>query len=179
MPTFASQAISPVRVTLKSEAIGWLYFPEDRHSQYGALLFHGTHRLGSQQASAKVLVRALQEAGYIVLAIDHPEYGESPVPIEWDPTPTRFAAFEYLKNFSSIKHILAVGHSMGAIDVLHLLQTKKELIAGILFGASLRDPPNHDPYWHKRFLKDRGLPPKSLSLEEFLVIRDSFYDPTY
>ena len=148
------------RVMLDTGAVAWL----DRvGSERGAVLFHGANPEGSQQRAALALRRALVGAGYSVLAVDHPGYGQSPgahagSPLEaWDPLPTALAAVSLLERKVRPQSVLLVGHSMGCTEVLRLLAAGYRPQGALLFGAGLPDPADRDAYWHLRFHEDRRL----------------------
>ncbi|MFV1857915.1 MAG: hypothetical protein ACC647_01020, partial [Anaerolineales bacterium] len=90
--------VAPIRYAERKElatgAIGWMEGRPKEGLSPGALVFHGSKPQGSQQAAAIVLRRGLLNAGFIVLALDHIGYGESPNPppgsgVEaYDPLPS-------------------------------------------------------------------------------------------
>jgi pimeloyl-ACP methyl ester carboxylesterase len=169
------------RLVLATGAHAWLNQPAGAGPFPGALLFHGAHPDGAKQAAAVILRRALVDAGFVVLAVDHPGYGESPAPdIEapvqaWDPLPTALAAFKTLRALPTVDRVLAFGHSMGATDVFRLLNAEPQVDYGVVFGASLGDSSDHAAYWHERFHTDRRLRNR-LSPERVLEIRRRFYE---
>jgi pimeloyl-ACP methyl ester carboxylesterase len=144
-------------------------------------LFHGANPEGSKQSSAIVLRRALLEAGFVVLAVDHPGYGASPAPsvdadiVAWDPLPTVLASLNTLRGLPNIDWIIAVGHSLGVTDILRLLHTKQDLRAVIVFGAALGDSTDSGDYWYKRFHTDRKMD-KWIPLDRVLKIQERFYE---
>jgi pimeloyl-ACP methyl ester carboxylesterase len=175
------------RVVLETGAVAWLERPPGGGRFPGALLFHGAHPDGSRQSSAIVLRHALLDAGFIVLSVDHPGYGESPTPnphadiVSWDPLPTALAALKTLRATADVDAVLAIGHSMGTTDVLRLLSVTPELRAAVLFGASWGDSSQGDPsekdaeYWYERFHSDRRMR-EHLSEDRVLEIRKRFYE---
>lgn len=130
------------RVVLETGAVAWLEYPAGKGPFPGALFFHGAHHEGSQQPAAIIIRRALVGAGFVVLAVDHPGYGESPVPhpasdvAAWDPLPTARAALKTLRSRPDVDRLFALGHSMGAADVLRLLSVEPSLHGAVLLGAS-------------------------------------------
>ncbi len=171
------------RVVLETGAVAWLEHPAGKGPFPGALIFHGAHPNGSRQPSASILRRALLDAGFVVLSVDHPGYGESPAPspdanvAAWDPLPTVLSAFKSLRSMRDVDRIVAFGHSMGASDVLRLLSTQPKSINGVIFGAGMPDlrkmKSNH--YWYRRFHIDRRMR-RRISPDLFLEIRRRFYD---
>jgi pimeloyl-ACP methyl ester carboxylesterase len=169
------------RLVLATGAHVWLNQPAGAGPFPGALLFHGAHPDGSKQAAAVILRRALVDAGFVVLAVDHPGYGESPAPgaeapvQAWDPLPTALAAFKLLRALPAVGRVSAFGHSMGATDVFRLLNAEPQVDYGVVFGASLGDSSDRAAYWHERFHTDRRLRSR-LSTERVLEIRRRFYE---
>ncbi len=169
------------RVVLETGAVAWLEQPSGEGPFPGALLFHGAHPDGSRQASDCILRRALLDAGFVVLSVDHPGYGESPTPKldgdidAWDPLPTMISALKTLRSIPDVDRIVAVGHSLGAQDVLRLLSVESKLANTVIFGAGLSDPKEKDEYWYGRFHRDRHMPMR-ISRDKFLEIRERFYD---
>jgi pimeloyl-ACP methyl ester carboxylesterase len=185
-PTLALHiGVTPVhkgdRIILRTGAVAWLDRPSGPGPFLGALLFHGARSDGSQQPAAYILRRALLNAGLVVLAVDHPGFGESPAPspvadlAAWDPLPTELSALETLRATPGVEGILAIGHSMGVGDVLSLLHTTPQLLGAVLFGGGLNGLSERDPYWYTRFHTDRRMRER-LSLERFHEIGDRFYN---
>ena len=149
--------------------------------RWGALLFHGNHPAGSQQRAATVLRRALVSAGWVVLAIDRPGYGDSPCPdagasLEaWDPLPAALAAFNWLQHADGVKGVVAIGRSLGCDDVARLLAAGRGPRGAILFGAGLPDGSEAEQYWYGRFHDSRRMEERT-TLERFREIRDRYYD---
>ena len=170
------------RQTLETGAAAWLAEPPGSGGDQAAIVFHGADSAGSKQRSADVLQRALLEAGYIVLSVDHPGYGESPAPKpnaqveDWDPLPTALAALERLDQALQVDRILVVGHSLGAVDALRLLGTRPDVTGAVLFGATLPEPPDDlSDYWYERFHTDRRLSYR-LPRSQVVTIRSRFGD---
>jgi pimeloyl-ACP methyl ester carboxylesterase len=169
------------RVELPTGSVAWLDRPVRGASSQGALLFHGANPAGSTQPAACVVRRALLDAGYVVLSVDHPGYGESPAPgvsdsvADWNPLPTAHAALRWLGELEEVDSVIAVGHSLGASDVLRLLAESGEISAGVMLGAALGDLESRDEYWHGRFHTDRGLEAR-MSFEKWLAVRNAYYD---
>jgi pimeloyl-ACP methyl ester carboxylesterase len=163
------------RVVLETGAVAWIEYPAGKGPFPGALVFHGNHPDGSRQPSAVILRRALLDAGFVVLSVDHPGYGESPSPspdaeiAEWDPLPTVLAAFKTLRATPAVKGLLVVGHSMGTADVLRLLGAEAHVDGAILFGGSLNRPR------YNRFHKLRQMR-NYISKEKYREIHWRFYD---
>jgi pimeloyl-ACP methyl ester carboxylesterase len=148
----------------------------------GALVFHGADPAGARQRAAEVLRRALLDAGYTVLTVEHPGYGESPPPgaadpkSVWDPLATGQAALELLTSLPRVAGIYLVGHSMGTVDVIRLLGRQPNVDGAILFGAGMHDPPGQlSEYWYERFHKDRRLTYR-LSRTEVIELQRLYYD---
>jgi pimeloyl-ACP methyl ester carboxylesterase len=171
------------RVVLSTGAVAWLDRPQSKKPFWGAIFFHGAHSNASRQASAIIVRRALVEAGFTVLAVDHPGYGDSPNPSadagvdEWDPLPTALAALDLFLAISDVQEVIAVGHSMGAVEVLRLLSISPRLRAAVLCGAALinkTDSPERANYWYNRFHTERKMRGR-LSADKVLKIRKRFY----
>jgi pimeloyl-ACP methyl ester carboxylesterase len=171
------------RIVLETGAIAWLDYPGGKAPYPGAVFFHGAHPKGSIESSALVVRRALLDAGFVVLSVDHPGYGESPVPEPkndinaWDPLPTDLAALRTLRTINNVdaNRVLILGHSAGTYEVFRVLQTLPNISRAVVFGASLNDPEERDGYWYERFHSDRRMHdriPNSL----FNQIRARFYD---
>jgi len=176
------------RVALSTGAIAWLERPGGVGPRPGALLFHGAHWLGSHQHAAIIIRRALLDAGFTVLSVDHPGYGASPVPDldadvdGWDPLPTAVAALQRLRSQADVEAVVVLGHSMGSGDVLRLLAADVEGSAdadavrgAVLLGALLHTRQSRDEYWYGRFHDDRQLRDR-LSPERVKEIRARYYD---
>jgi pimeloyl-ACP methyl ester carboxylesterase len=167
------------RLVLDAGAVDWLDRPSGPGPFPGALFFHGADHCGAHQPAAIVARRALVDAGFVVLAPDHPGYGESPNPAldagvdAWDPAPSARAAYRALDAQPDVAWILAVGHSMGTSDVLGLLATQADVAAAVLFGAATSAPLT--PYWYQRFHSDRHLEQGSIPVEKWRAIT-RFYD---
>jgi len=172
------------RIVLETGAVAWLERPPGEGPFPGALLFHGAHPDGSRQPSAIVLRRALLDAGFVVLSVDHPGYGESHAPsvdadiVAWDPMPTVLAALKTLRATKGVDGIFAFGHSLGATDVLRLSSVEPMLRGAAIFGAALGESIESGEiaeYWYKRFHTDRRMN-NWLTRERFLEIGNRFYD---
>ncbi len=154
-------AVTPIRggerILLDGGVVAWLERPSGRGPFPGALLFHGADPAGSNQVSAYALRRALLHAGFVVLALDHPGYGESRAPAsdadagEWDPLPAGVAALQRLESLPEVDGTIAIGHSMGAVDTLRILGSGSHLAGAVLLGASIRDLNERGDYWYKHF----------------------------
>lgn len=149
-----------VPLRLSTGHAAWLNRPSG-HSGLGALVFHGAHPQGSRQPAACVLRRALVDAGYTVLAVDHAGFGQSPAPAidapldAWDPMAADLAALARLRSEPGVRSVIAVGHSMGTQDAVRLV-AQEDIALAILFGAA--DTPRRDEdYSYMRFHRDRGL----------------------
>jgi pimeloyl-ACP methyl ester carboxylesterase len=119
----------------------------------------------------------------VVLSLDHPGYGESPILglnsdiNTWDPSPTDSAALRTLRDMKMVdkKRILVLGHSAGTYEVFRLLRSLPDVVGAVVFGASLNYPKERDEYWYERFHSDRRMQariPRGL-VEQ---IRARFYD---
>jgi pimeloyl-ACP methyl ester carboxylesterase len=171
------------RIVLETGAVAWVDYPRGEGPYPGALFFHGAHSKGSRQPAALVVRRALRDAGFVVLSVDHPGYGESPIlgvksdVNTWDPLPTDLAALRTLRNMKMVdkKRILVLGHSAGTYEVFRLLRSLPDVVGAVVFGASLNYPKERDEYWYERFHSDRRMQvriPRGL----FEQIRTRFYD---
>lgn len=169
------------RVVLDTGSVAWLERPLGKGPFAGVLFFHGAHPDGSRQPSAIVLRRALLGAGFVVLSLDHPGFGESPAPSldadvgAWDPLPTALAALRTLGAVPAVGGIALAGHSMGSTDVLRLLSVKPRLRSAVVFGAALRDPSERVEYWNERFHTDRRMHQRA-SQGRVFEIRRRFYN---
>jgi pimeloyl-ACP methyl ester carboxylesterase len=171
------------RIVLQTGAVAWLDYPSGEAPYPGAIFFHGAHPKGSRESSALVLRRTLLDAGFVVLSVDHPGYGESPIPAPkgdlnaWDPLPTDLAALRTLRNIKVVdeNRILVLGHSAGTYEVFRLLRTLPNIKNAVAFGASLNDPKERDEYWYERFHSDRGMQDR-IPRKLFDEIRSRFYD---
>jgi len=168
-------------VVLGNGATGWFNRPAQPAPRVAAVLFHGADPTGAMQPAATVLRRALVEAGYLVLAVDHLGYGSTPAPpadapVEaWDPLPLDLAAVHYVQTQPGIVRVLLVGHSMGCNDVWRLLANGAPVAEGVVFGAALPDPAEKFSYWYGRFHRDRRLASR-LPEEKVRSIREQYYD---
>jgi pimeloyl-ACP methyl ester carboxylesterase len=155
------------RVELETGSVAWYDPPRFSSPRPAALVFHGADPRGSRQPAACSLRRALLDAGYGVLSIDHPGYGRSPAPgfdldlSSWDPLVHQVAALEWLDARSDIDRLgTLAGHSMGAMDALRLVAEGRGGDAVFLFGMGLgggdAGPADAD-YWFERFHTDRGM----------------------
>lgn len=169
------------RKGLPTGAVAWLDRPSGSGPFPGALFFHGAHRAGAFQPAAVAARHALRDAGFVVLAVDHPGYGESPAPsvnaniAEWDPLPTAMAALELLRKDPAVNRVIVVGHSMGTNDVLRLLAAKASLDGAVLFGSGALDT-NRPEYWYGRFLTDRRLVANAIAAEKVQELISRYYD---
>ena len=170
------------RVQLETGSVAWYDPPRKRGLHPGALLFHDANSRGAQQPAACSLRRALLDAGFAVLSVDHPGYGASPVPpvnaeIEaWDPLNHQLAGLDWLEGRSEVNSVqVLAGHSMGAVDALRLLGAMPDPALTFLFGLGLLDGPERDDYWLERFHTDRELSER-LSEARWREIRDRYYN---
>ena len=178
------------QVILANGSIAWLSRPAGSGPFPAALIFHGNDNDGSQQAAALILQKALLKEGYLVLALDHIGYGETPLPnlqaplTQWDPQPGRLAAYDWLTERTDVDTITLVGHSMGADGVWRLLAERPEVANVYLFGASLApllEPVTQaDVNWseweaeYERFHEKRGMTGR-LDPDRYLAIVSAFY----
>ncbi|MCC7146392.1 MAG: alpha/beta fold hydrolase [Phycisphaeraceae bacterium] len=172
------------KVVLATGSVAWLDHAVESDADrptWGAVFFHGANSDGAHQPAAIAMRRALLEAGFVVLSVDHPGYGQSPTPAldapgeQWDPLPTATAAVQWLSKQPNVGGIIVVGHSMGCTDVLRLLVAGAKVDGAVLCGAGLKDS-SRDEYWYGRFHADRRLPSGSLSREKVQEIRGRYYD---
>lgn len=175
VPTWASE-----RVNLANGVVAWLEEPSGEGPHAAAVVFHGAHRDGAHQPAAKVLRRALLDAGFQVLSVDHPAFGLSAKPhgidIErWDSLPAVHKAIEIAIDAAEDRPVLAVGHSMGCLEVLRALSHSTEIDAAILFGGAVNVPPICNDAWAVRFHEDRQLK-EPLPIEATVGIRDRMYN---
>lgn len=172
------------RIVLDTGAVAWFNRPHAVSPSPGVLFFHGAHRAGSSQAAAVIVRRALLDAGFAVLAVDHPGFGESPAPSgfalsDWDPQPTARAAFAVLTARDDVGSIYAIGHSMGTSEVLRLLGEHVQLAAVLILGGGIADrldPHDDDSYWIRRFRTDRSLSNEAIDPEAIRAISKAHYD---
>ncbi len=169
------------RVRLKTGAVAWLDRPSGEGPFPGALCFHGAHRRGARQLAAQVLRRALVHAGFVTLTVDHPGFGETPIPglnedlAAWDPLPSNQAALAALQSMPDIDGVLVIGHSMGSSSTLQLMRAGPSFQGAVLFGAGLQETSERDDYWYERFHEDRRMR-QPLAREKVGDIRARFYD---
>ncbi len=170
------------RIQLETGGVAWYDPPRGGDLRPGALLFHGADSRGSRQPAACSLRRALVDAGFAVLSVDHPGYGASPAPpvdagVEaWDPLDHQLAGLDWLEERSEVGSVeLLAGHSMGALDALRLLGAMPDPAATFLFGMGLGDGEERDDYWMERFHTDRGLSDR-LSEETWRAIQAQHYN---
>jgi pimeloyl-ACP methyl ester carboxylesterase len=169
------------RIVLATGAVAWLDQPSSSGPFSAVLFFHGADTRGSRQSSAIVLRRALMDAGFAVLSVDHPGFGDSPVPTvdseiaAWNPLPTGLSALETLRSIPGIDKIYVIGHSMGATDVLRLLRVDRRLAGAVIFGAALDDSAGGSDYWYKRFHTDRRMR-HYISRDQFMQIIGEYYN---
>ena len=179
-------AIAPImpggRVELPTGAVAWLHHPNGPGPHPVALLFHGADPAGARQKAAEVIRRVLLDVGFIVLILDHPGFGASPATDldaelkAWDPLPHARAALRHARSLPKAGPVIAIGHSMGCSQALRLLHHEgDDLRLAVLFGASGPDPAARDPYWYRRFHRDRGLKDK-LPVPKWRRIREAYYN---
>jgi pimeloyl-ACP methyl ester carboxylesterase len=124
------------------------------------------------------------DAGFAVLAVDHPGFGQSPAPSslalgDWDPQPTARAAYAVLTARDDIEGIYALGHSMGTSEVLRLLGERVPLAAALILGGGVADqldPHDDRSYWIRRFRTDRGLSAEAIDPNAIRAISKAYYD---
>lgn len=181
---WAFVAVAPVSyenpVYLPTGAVAWLDQPRHEKSDRAALFFHGAEPGGAHQSTAVAIRRTMVGAGLTVLSVDHPGFGLSPPPpradvTSWDPLPTALSAYEALRKRMPADQIILVGHSMGCLDVLRLLNEGVPASGAILFGAGLPDEIRPEYRYH-RFQRDRRLAAGALSFARYEKIRDRYYD---
>ena len=177
-------------VTLDNGSRAWVSWPDVDGPVPAALILHGNDNDASQQASALVLHRALLKAGYLVMALDHLGYGETPLPSlaapleDWDPQGGRLAAYDWLAARENVREIVLVGHSMGADGVWRLAAERDEVSRIYLFGASLAaEQPlrtSAKVEWdefageYERFHQKRGLTGR-IDPDQYLAIIATYY----
>jgi pimeloyl-ACP methyl ester carboxylesterase len=153
------------RVTLEGGAVAWVLRPNGE-VRGGAALYHGANADGSHQHASFSLQRALLAQGYLVVSVDMPGYGRSPPPDRvapvsaWDPLPPVVAAYEYMDaQLPPSRPRVAMGHSMGVVDVLRLLEAGVEPTYSVLLGGRHHDltAMATEDYWYERFHQDRRL----------------------
>ncbi len=170
------------RVQLETGSVAWYDPPRGDGLRPGALLFHGADSRGGRQPAACSLRRALLDAGFGVLSVDHPGYGASPAPpveaeIEaWDPLAHQLAGLDWLERRSEVTSVqVLAGHSMGTIDALRLLGAMPDPAVTFLFGLGLGDGAERDDYWLERFHTDRRLSDR-LSEAQWRAIQERYYN---
>lgn len=178
------------RVEFEHGAVAW-FEPRGRgHTQLPiALLFHGNDAAGSQQRAAHVLRLALRDAGFDVLSVDHPGYGQSALLSDeaeadadaeaeveaWDPLPVAMAALTWARQHNGGGPVYLVGHSMGNTDVLRLLAATSEVQGAVVSGIGYIDREAREQWLHRRFHERRGMN-STLPLETWRQVHEQYYD---
>ncbi len=173
------------QIQLSTGAVAWWHCPGGEGPFPGVVFFHGNNSEGSQQPAAQALRRALLHGGFAILALDHPGFGQSPLPVidtsiqGWNPLESDRAAIEWLKQRPEVGDVLIAGHSMGTVEVLRLLAEKDLPIErAVLFGSSLLPEPPREQYWYERFHRERhGFGEQKLPFDQYQQIRSAYYDP--
>ncbi len=175
--------VSGQPVTLETKAIAYIERPHTPTPRPGAIFFHGANPDGVRQPAAAIVRRALLMAGYVVVSVEHPGYGQIPhpsidAPVEaWDPLPTGLAALSLLRD-ENITSVTAIGHSLGCMDVLRLVTadaaTDSVIDRAVLMGAGMSDGDDRDEYWYRRFHKDRRMKDR-LPMDTYRAIIERFY----
>ena len=169
-------------ITLKTGATAILERPRGGGRFAGAVFFHGAHADGVRQASSVVVRRALLQAGYTVLSVDHPGFGKSPAPdaagewTSWDPLPTALAAVETLRREPGVSGVIAFGHSLGAADVARLMVARESLQGAVMSGPGPDDPGVREDYWYDYFHCSRRLNDR-VPRETWREVHQRFYLP--
>lgn len=197
MPVFAWHAASPTallnvavvptyqvqKVDLAGGVVAWLDLPGNETARPTAVFFHGSHRDGAQQPAAQVMRRALLDAGFSVLSIDHPGFGASRLPEDgdarkWDPLPAIGMALQMAREMAGDQLVVIVGHSMGCLDVMRTLAAHAPVIdAAVLFGGAVNVPRTDEATWEQHFYADRGIT-QLLDAKDVVAIRALLYDPS-
>lgn len=194
MPVFAWHAASPAawlhiavaptpqvrRTELVGGVVAWIERPRKNGPAPGAVFFHGAHRDGAHQPAAKVVRRALLDAGFVVISLDHPGFGASPLPNEdhveaWDPLPAKEEALRLAREAADDRPVIVVGHSMGCLDVMRALAVHTDIDAALLFGGAVNVPRPDDEEWAERFYVDRQIT-EPMEPELITEIRKRLYD---
>lgn len=169
------------RIVLESGAVAWLDRPTGDGPFPGMVFFHGSGSDGSMSPASIAVRRAALDAGYVVLALDHIGFGQSPLPdvnadiLAWDPLLSAVEAVETLRAMPEVSTVIVAGYSMGAGDVLRVLPAVSGIDAAILLGASAIPPVDHNQFWYESFHTDRRMT-AHLSPERYDELIERFYD---
>jgi pimeloyl-ACP methyl ester carboxylesterase len=151
------------RITLPSGSVAWLLKNPDAHPLGLAILLHGNHPLASHQPAAVALQGALERSGYDVLSVDHPGYGDSPLPSvqadwrAWDPTIGPKEALAYARSIAEPTRTVVIGHSMGVDSTLQWLRDGADVSGAYVFGGSIDGQGSKDA-WVETFKTERRVP---------------------
>jgi pimeloyl-ACP methyl ester carboxylesterase len=167
------------RITLPSGSVAWLLSNPDAHPRGLAILLHGNHPLASHQPAAVALQGALERSGFDVLSVDHPGYGDSPLPSvqadssAWDPTIGPKEALAYARSIAEPTRTVVIGHSMGVDSTLQWLRDGADVSGAYVFGGSI-DGQGPTEAWVETFKTQRRVP-CCMSPATARSIHDRFY----
>jgi pimeloyl-ACP methyl ester carboxylesterase len=167
------------RIMLPSGSVAWLLRNPDAHPRGLAILLHGNHPLASHQPAAVALQGALERSGYDVLSVDHPGYGDSPLPSvqadssAWDPTIGPKEALAYARSIAEPTRTVVIGHSMGVDSTLQWLRDGAKVSGAYVFGGSI-DGQGPNEAWVETFKTQRRVP-CCMSPATARSIHDRFY----
>ncbi len=171
------------KIVLPTGAVAWLDRPAGEPVG-GALFFHGYHSMGAWQPASIPIRRALRAAGYVVLSMDHPGYGKSPVPkstdpvAAWDVAPHDLAAYDALKKVAGERPIIVAGHSMGCLQALRMMTLGRPVAGIVVMGAGREKQDKlHDAAFRLREANRKyGFNPP-LTLATWIQANSDYFDP--
>jgi len=101
--------------------------------------------------------RRLGDAGYTVVALDLPGYGDSPLPTAMTVSGMAQAALDTLSALGLLPAVW-LGHSMGGMVALELAAAAPEAVQGLVLACTSPAFGKPDGAWQSTFLKERLAP---------------------
>ena len=102
-------------------------------------------------------IRALNEAGYRVVAWDAPGYGLSPLPADFSVDVAAQAAVELLKVAGGKRNVV-LGHSLGGMIAQKTFDLAPDRVHGLVLSATSAAFGSSDGAWQQKFVDDRVAP---------------------